>query len=179
MAEQPILSRLRAPVGAVQNKRRIGRGPGSGLGTTGGKGQKGQYARAGGQVRRGFEGGQTPLMRRLPKVGFTNPFRKTVAIVNIRDLTDFGAGSVEEASVTSVLVALWPLLPWSAANLASFTYVSQGPGAGRAPLVMSKKTCWMCAVIVPRVPVPILMRSTERIGVISAAVPVKNSSSAT
>jgi large subunit ribosomal protein L15 len=94
MAEQPILSRLRAPKGAVQNKRRIGRGPGSGLGTTGGKGQKGQYARAGGQVRRGFEGGQTPLMRRLPKVGFTNPFRKNVAVVNIRDLTDFDAGAV-------------------------------------------------------------------------------------
>jgi large subunit ribosomal protein L15 len=94
MAEQPILSRLRAPVGAVQNKRRIGRGPGSGLGTTGGKGQKGQYARAGGQVRRGFEGGQTPLMRRLPKIGFTNPFRKSVAVVNIRDLSDFDANAV-------------------------------------------------------------------------------------
>jgi large subunit ribosomal protein L15 len=103
MAEQPILSRLRAPVGAVQNKRRIGRGPGSGLGTTGGKGQKGQYARAGGQVRRGFEGGQTPLMRRLPKVGFTNPFRKNVAIINIRDLADFGAGAVvDEAALKHV-----------------------------------------------------------------------------
>jgi large subunit ribosomal protein L15 len=98
MAEQPILSRLRAPKGAVQVKRRIGRGPGSGLGTTGGKGQKGQYARAGGQVRRGFEGGQTPLMRRLPKIGFTNPFRKSVAVVNIRDLADFDANAVVDVA---------------------------------------------------------------------------------
>jgi large subunit ribosomal protein L15 len=91
--KQPILSRLRAPKGAVKDRRRIGRGPGSGLGTTGGKGQKGQYARAGGQVRAGFEGGQTPLFRRLPKIGFHNPFSKQVATVNVGHLASFSAGA--------------------------------------------------------------------------------------
>jgi large subunit ribosomal protein L15 len=95
MAEQgPILSRLRAPKGAVKDRRRIGRGPGSGLGTTAGKGQKGQTARGGGQVRRGFEGGQTPLMRRLPKTGFKNPFTKKVLTVNVGLLGRFDAGTV-------------------------------------------------------------------------------------
>jgi large subunit ribosomal protein L15 len=89
----PILSRLRAPVGAVKGKRRLGRGPGSGLGTTGGKGQKGQKARVGGKVRRGFEGGQTPLMRRLPKGGFKNLFARSVAIVNVGALSAFDQGA--------------------------------------------------------------------------------------
>jgi large subunit ribosomal protein L15 len=91
--KQPILSRLRAPRGAVQGKKRLGRGPGSGLGTTGGKGQKGQKARAGGQVRAGFEGGQTPLIRRLPKIGFHNPFSKDVVTVNVGNLERFAAGA--------------------------------------------------------------------------------------
>jgi large subunit ribosomal protein L15 len=67
-------------------KKRVGRGPGSGLGKTSGRGQKGQKARSGGGVRLGFEGGQTPLARRLPKRGFTNFNRKEYAIVNIADL---------------------------------------------------------------------------------------------
>jgi large subunit ribosomal protein L15 len=92
--KQPILSRLSPPKGAVKDRRRLGRGPGSGLGTTGGKGQKGQTARAGGQVRRGFEGGQTPLIRRLPKVGFHNPFGKDVATVNVGHLARFDAGAI-------------------------------------------------------------------------------------
>jgi large subunit ribosomal protein L15 len=96
-AKQPILSRLRAPKGSVKDRRRIGRGPGSGLGTTGGKGQKGQYARAGGQVRAGFEGGQTPLFRRLPKVGFHQPFAKVIATVNVGALSRFDAGSTVDA----------------------------------------------------------------------------------
>jgi large subunit ribosomal protein L15 len=91
--KQPILSRLRPPKGAVKDRRRVGRGPGSGLGTTAGKGQKGQKARAGGQVRRGYEGGQTPLFRRLPKVGFHNPFAKQVATVNVGNLGRFDAGA--------------------------------------------------------------------------------------
>jgi large subunit ribosomal protein L15 len=91
--KQPILSRLSPPKGAVKDRRRLGRGPGSGLGTTGGKGQKGQTARAGGQVRRGFEGGQTPLMRRLPKLGFHNPFSKDVAAVNVGNLARFEPGT--------------------------------------------------------------------------------------
>lgn len=104
--QQPLLSRLRAPAGAVQSKRRLGRGPGSGLGTTGGKGQKGQRARVGGKVRRGFEGGQTPLMRRLPKGGFVNLFARTVVTVNIGDLTGFDAGATvaPEALVEAGLI---------------------------------------------------------------------------
>lgn len=92
----PILSRLRAPVGSVQVKHRVGRGPGSGWGTTAGRGQKGQYARN--TVRPGFEGGQTPLYRRLPKIGFKNPFTKHVAVVNIERLTKFDANSIVDAA---------------------------------------------------------------------------------
>jgi large subunit ribosomal protein L15 len=90
----PILSRLRAPVGSVKVKHRVGRGHGSGWGTTAGRGQKGQYARN--TVRPGFEGGQTPLYRRLPKVGFKNPFSHAVAVVNLEDLKRFDAGSKVE-----------------------------------------------------------------------------------
>ncbi|MBY0383880.1 50S ribosomal protein L15 [bacterium] len=76
----------------------VGRGHGSGLGGTAGKGHKGQKARAGGRVRRGFEGGQTPLVRRLPKFGFTNVAFKTVYdIINLSDLTKFGAEITPEA----------------------------------------------------------------------------------
>jgi large subunit ribosomal protein L15 len=88
----PILSRLRAPQGSVKVKHRVGRGPGSGWGTTAGRGQKGQYARN--TVRPGFEGGQTPLFRRLPKIGFKNPFSVNVATVNVDRLSKFDAGSV-------------------------------------------------------------------------------------
>ncbi len=96
MAEAPkipsLLSNLRAPVGAVKNKHRVGRGPGSGWGTTAGRGSKGQYARN--TVRPGFEGGQTPLYRRLPKIGFKNPFSRNVRTINIELLKRFAAGSV-------------------------------------------------------------------------------------
>jgi large subunit ribosomal protein L15 len=88
----PILSRLRAPAGSVKVKHRVGRGPGSGWGTTAGRGQKGQYARN--TVRPGFEGGQTPLFRRLPKIGFKNPFSANVVTVNVDRLSKFDAGSV-------------------------------------------------------------------------------------
>jgi large subunit ribosomal protein L15 len=88
----PILSRLRPAPGAVKVKHRVGRGPGSGWGTTAGRGQKGQYARN--TVRPGFEGGQTPLFRRLPKIGFKNPFSIQVATVNVESLSRFDAGSV-------------------------------------------------------------------------------------
>jgi len=95
----PLLSRLRAPVGAVQKKHRLGRGSGGGWGTTAGRGQKGQYARN--TVRPGFEGGQTPLYRRLPKIGFKNPFSVTVLTVNIEHLKRFEAGSkVDIAQLT-------------------------------------------------------------------------------
>jgi large subunit ribosomal protein L15 len=81
--------------GAKQAPKRVGRGIGSGLGKTSGKGHKGQNARAGGGVRPGFEGGQTTLLRRLPKRGFSNePFRTRYAVVNIEDLNRFDAGTV-------------------------------------------------------------------------------------
>ena len=69
--------------------KRLGRGTGSGLGKTSGKGQKGQNARSGGGVRLGFEGGQMPLLRRLPKVGFTNKFRTVYTTINVEDLNRF------------------------------------------------------------------------------------------
>jgi large subunit ribosomal protein L15 len=78
--------------GAVTKKKRLGRGTGSGLGKTSGKGHKGQWARSGGGVRVGFEGGQMPLTRRLPKRGFTNNWKKEYSIVNIKDLETFADG---------------------------------------------------------------------------------------
>ena len=80
--------------GARTAKRRLGRGIGSGLGKTSGKGHKGQWARSGGGVRPGFEGGQMPLIRRVPKRGFSNHFRKVYSIVNLSVLENFEAGSV-------------------------------------------------------------------------------------
>lgn len=79
--------------GGVKPKKRLGRGPGSGLGKTSGRGHKGQNARSGGGVRPGFEGGQMPLFRRLPKRGFTNIFKKQFAVVNIEDLNRFENGA--------------------------------------------------------------------------------------
>jgi large subunit ribosomal protein L15 len=72
--------------GSRQKKKRVGRGPGSGLGKTAGRGEKGQKSRAGYSRRPGFEGGQMPLVRRVPKRGFTNIFRKENAVVNVADL---------------------------------------------------------------------------------------------
>jgi len=81
--------------GARQERKRLGRGLGSGLGKTSGKGHKGQNARAGGGTRPGFEGGQMPLMRRLPKRGFSNePFKVTYEVVNVAELERFDAGTV-------------------------------------------------------------------------------------
>ncbi len=80
--------------GAVKAKKRLGRGIGSGLGKTSGKGHKGQRARSGKGSRMGFEGGQTPLFQRLPKRGFTNVFRKQYAEINISDLAKFDADTI-------------------------------------------------------------------------------------
>ena len=89
------LNELRATPGAMQDAKRIGRGHGSGNGKTAGKGHKGQKARAGHGFRPGFEGGQMPLARRLPKVGFNNIFATQYAIVNVADLeAAFNAGDV-------------------------------------------------------------------------------------
>jgi len=96
----PILSRLRAPAGAVHRKKRKGRGDGSGLGTNAGKGQKGQKSQSPGHFSKlGFEGGQTALYRRLPKVGFHNIFSKRVTALNLRDLARFDAGSTVDLDV--------------------------------------------------------------------------------
>ena len=89
------LHELKPNEGSVKNRKRIGRGPGSGTGKTSGKGHKGQNARSGGGVRRGFEGGQLPLFRRLPKRGFSNSmFKKEYAIINLDDLNRFNDGDV-------------------------------------------------------------------------------------
>ncbi len=87
------LSSLKPPKGSQKKKKRLGRGNGSGLGKTSGRGHKGQNSRSGGGVSRGFEGGQMPLQRRLPKRGFTNIFKKQYALVNLKDLSVFEAGS--------------------------------------------------------------------------------------
>ena len=88
------LHEMKYTEGARRSTKRLGRGAGSGLGKTAGKGHKGQNARSGGGVRLGFEGGQTPLARRLPKRGFTNFTRKEYAIVNVEQLNKFENGAV-------------------------------------------------------------------------------------
>lgn len=88
------LHTLQANPGATKTRKRVGRGVGSGLGKTSGKGQKGQNSRSGGGVRIGFEGGQTPLFRRLPKRGFSNAlFKTTYAVINLSDLEKFDEGA--------------------------------------------------------------------------------------
>ncbi|TYR78539.1 50S ribosomal protein L15 [Priestia megaterium] len=87
------LHELKPAEGSRKERNRVGRGTGSGNGKTSGKGHKGQNARSGGGVRPGFEGGQTPLFRRLPKRGFTNINRKEYAIVNLEDLNRFEDGT--------------------------------------------------------------------------------------
>jgi len=109
-AAEPVrrlaLHDLKPPKGSHRGRIRKGRGPGSGIGKTAGRGGKGQTARAGKKIRPGFEGGQMPLIRRIPKRGFTNPFKQDAQVVNVRHLgllaegvevtpdTLFGAGLV-------------------------------------------------------------------------------------
>lgn len=88
------LNELSPPAGSRRPRKRLGRGVGSGTGKTAGRGTKGQNSRSGGGVRPGFEGGQMPIHRRLPKRGFTNIFKKKIVVVNIRDLSKFESGSV-------------------------------------------------------------------------------------
>ncbi len=83
--------------GQKKKKKRVGRGPGSGHGKTACRGDKGQRARSGGGTRPGFEGGQMPLHRRLPKRGFKNPFRKEYQVINVRDLEPFAANATVDA----------------------------------------------------------------------------------
>lgn len=87
------LSNLRPPRGAVKKPQRVGRGIGARKSKTSGKGDKGQLSRAGARKRPGFEGGQMPLHRRMPKRGFANIFRREFAIVNVESLNSFAAGA--------------------------------------------------------------------------------------
>jgi large subunit ribosomal protein L15 len=88
------LNELSPAEGSRTSRKRLGRGPGSGLGKTSGRGHKGQGSRSGGGIRPGYEGGQMPIHRRLPKRGFTSIFKTNVAVVNIRDLKRFESGAV-------------------------------------------------------------------------------------
>ena len=91
------LNTLRPALGSTKNRKRIGRGPGSGHGKTSTKGHKGQKARSGGSIKAGFEGGQMPLQRRLPKRGFTPLDRVEYSIVNLKQLEVFDAGTNVDA----------------------------------------------------------------------------------
>ncbi|PIF02974.1 MAG: 50S ribosomal protein L15 [Desulfococcus sp.] len=94
------LHELSPAPGSRKDRKRVGRGVASGQGKTAGRGSKGHNARSGGGVRPGFEGGQMPLHRRLPKRGFTNIFKKKIAVVNLADLTAFESGAVvDEAAL--------------------------------------------------------------------------------
>ena len=102
MAEKTItLSNLKPARGSRQNRKRLGRGPGSGLGKTSGKGHKGHKARTGGGTNPGFEGGQMPMYRRLPKRGFTNPFRVENQVVNLSQLKKVSATDVSPETLYS------------------------------------------------------------------------------
>ena len=94
------LHELKKPAGSTRAPKRVGRGTGSGLGTTSGRGMNGQNSRSGGGTRLGFEGGQMPLYRRLPKIGFTNHWKKEYVGVNVEKLNCFEDG----ATVTSQMI---------------------------------------------------------------------------
>ncbi len=93
------LSHLHPADGATKNRKRLGRGPGSGHGKTSGKGHKGRGSRSGGNTPPGYEGGQMPLSRRLPKGGFRNLFRTEYDIVNLGSLERFTAGTIVDAAM--------------------------------------------------------------------------------
>lgn len=105
-----LLSTLAPAKGAKHYQKRLGRGRGSGLGQTSGKGHKGQLARTGGKVRRGFEGGQSPLSRRMPKFGFNNTdFETKYSVVNLSDLAKFSGEVTPESLKKAGLVHTFPV----------------------------------------------------------------------
>jgi large subunit ribosomal protein L15 len=110
------LHELKSPVGSRHRRKIVGRGPGSGHGMTSGRGEKGQKARSGGGTRPGFEGGQLPLHRRVPKRGFVSLFRKEYEILNVKDLERFAPGtavtpaSLAEAGMVRVASAAVKIL---------------------------------------------------------------------
>lgn len=99
------LNTIKAHPGATKKRKRLGRGSGSGHGPTAGKGDKGQLARSGGTSRPGFEGGQMPLYRRIPKRGFKNIQRRSNAILNVSDLERFDSRSLKEISLENLVTA--------------------------------------------------------------------------
>ena len=105
------LSTIRAPRRASENRKRVGRGMGSGMGKTSTRGHKGQRSRSGSRMMRGFEGGQMPLHRRIPKRGFTNIFRTEYAIVNLSRLAELGEKEVtpELLRHRGVVSNSWPV----------------------------------------------------------------------
>lgn len=96
-----ILEKLKPAEGSIKKRKRVGRGPGSGHGKTSCKGHKGQNARAGRGTKAGFEGGQMPLQRRLPKRGFRNPFREKTTIIHLGDLHRFEKDTVVDPDLLS------------------------------------------------------------------------------
>jgi large subunit ribosomal protein L15 len=92
-----MLDRLSPRPGARRSRRRVGRGPGSGVGKTSGTGVKGQGTRSGQKIKPWFEGGQMPITQRVPKRGFKNPFRKEVEVVNVGELSKLGDGATVDA----------------------------------------------------------------------------------
>src|SRR5512133_2065254 len=95
------LSTIRKPKNATEKRKRVGRGMGSGMGKTSTRGHKGQGSRSGSRLMRGFEGGQMPLHRRLPKRGFTNIFKTEYAIVNLSSLAELGQKDITPESLRS------------------------------------------------------------------------------
>ena len=122
------LSNLRRPRASWHRKKRVGRGQGSGLGKTAGRGGKGQKARTGNMRFEGFEGGQSPLQRRLPKFGFSAPNRKEFAVVNVGDLEGFAAGATVDEAALRDAVARWQAL--RTADLAALNAALRAAGAG-------------------------------------------------
>ena len=105
-------STLKPAPGSRRDRKRVGRGPGSGNGKTSGRGEKGQKSRSGYSAKRGFEGGQMPLHRRIPKRGFTNIFRVEFRTVNVERLNDLAAGSIVTICVRpSTSIAMRTLRP--------------------------------------------------------------------
>jgi large subunit ribosomal protein L15 len=99
------LTNIKAQPGSIQKPKRRGRGQGSGLGATAGKGDKGQLARSGGTSRPGFEGGQMPLYRRIPKRGFKNWMRRTIAILNVQDLDRLDPKALPEITLEALVAS--------------------------------------------------------------------------
>ena len=119
------LHNMQPAEGSNASPKRLGRGIGSGLGKTSGKGHKGQWARSGGGVRPGFEGGQMPLTRRLPKKGFTNMFKKEYSTVNVGALNDFEDGTVIDLDMLYETRVIGKRLPYGLKVLGDGEFTKQ------------------------------------------------------